>query len=295
MLTAELPLGGFGISRYVLDEALAMIAKREGVVIAEGVKVNEILFIDEGFIIDSSLKAFKARVACGTYGKRSNIDVKWKRAFAGAAKNKLNNYLAVKYHITSDFDPSTIALHNFHQGYCGIVKIDGNRYCLCYLTTADNLQKCNGSIEELEVRILGQNPYLNKILKEGERLYKTPLTISQVSFDKKTQVEDHVLMIGDAAGMITPLCGNGMSMALHGSKIAANQVTQFLTGMISREKMEQEYASRWRQQFAKRLKMGRRIQRLFGRSSLTPLFINIARRFPSLTRYLIRQTHGKPF
>ena len=36
-------------------------------------------------------------------------------------------------------------------------------------------------------------------------------------------------MVGDAAGMITPLCGNGMSMALHASKIAATQINLFLS------------------------------------------------------------------
>ena len=72
-------------------------------------------------------------------------------------------------------------------------------------------------------------------------LWKEPVVISQISFDKKNLIEDHVLMIGDAAGMITPLCGNGMSMALHASKIAAEQITKFLEGTISRELMEQNY------------------------------------------------------
>ena len=38
-----------------------------------------------------------------------------------------------------------------------------------------------------------------------------------------------MLLLGDAAGMITPLCGNGMSMALHSSKIAADMVVSKLT------------------------------------------------------------------
>ena len=46
-------------------------------------------------------------------------------------------------------------------------------------------------------------------------------------------------MIGDAAGMITPLCGNGMSMALHASKLAAEQIDLFLQDRITRQQMEQ--------------------------------------------------------
>ena len=82
-------------------------------------------------------------------------------------------------------------------------------------------------ITDMEQTDFCQNPISEKIFSESEFLYKEPLTISQISFDKKKQVENHVLMIGDAAGMITPLCGNGMSMALHGSKLAAEQIRSF--------------------------------------------------------------------
>jgi flavin-dependent dehydrogenase len=102
-------------------------------------------------------------------------------------------------------------------------------------------------------------------------------------------------MMGDAAGMITPLCGNGMSMAMHASKIAAEEISQFLERKISREKMEDEYAGKWNKLFAKRLKTGRMLQRLFDSQRLTTLTIRLGRSFPSLIRTLIKQTHGDPF
>jgi flavin-dependent dehydrogenase len=295
MLEQDLPLGGFGVSRYLLDHSLSDIARAAGVTIEENTKVNDILFIDAGFVIETSKQNYKATVTCGSFGKRSNIDIRWKRDFATATKNKLNNYVGVKYHIRSSFSSTTIALHNFRNGYCGIVKIEEDKYCLCYLTTADNLQRNKGSITAMEQSILAQNPHLKKILDESERLYDAPLTISQISFDKKSQVENHVLMIGDAAGMITPLCGNGMSMALHGSKIAAEQINRFLQRRISRLEMEQYYTHQWQRQFAGRLRMGRIIQRMFGGERLTNSFISVAKRLPSLVNFLIKQTHGQPF
>ena len=39
------------------------------------------------------------------------------------------------------------------------------------------------------------------------------------SFAPKKPVEEHILMSGDAAGLITPLCGNGMAMAIRSAKI----------------------------------------------------------------------------
>lgn len=295
MLEHRLDPGGFGISRYLLDHQLAIIARSAGVIIEENTKVNDIGFNGTSFTISTSKRNFTALIACGSFGKRSNLDVKWKRKFVMIDKSRLNNYVAVKYHVKTNFPVDTIALHNFYNGYCGISKIEGDKFCLCYLTKAENLAKANHSIPAMEQAILMQNPYLKKIFSESEIIYKSPLTISQISFDKKKQIEDHVLMIGDAAGMITPLCGNGMSMALHASKIAAGQIDLFLQQRISRKQMEERYVLQWQKQFASRLRMGRGIQRLFGQSWLTNSFVGVAKRSPSLVRFLIRQTHGAPF
>ncbi|WP_315820562.1 hypothetical protein [Paraflavitalea speifideaquila] len=68
-------------------------------------------------------------------------------------------------------------------------------------------------------------------------------------------------MIGDAAGMITPLCGNGMSMALHGSMLAFEEISQFMNGRITRYEMELQYTQQWEKQFGRRLQIGRIMQR----------------------------------
>jgi flavin-dependent dehydrogenase len=290
-----LPLGGFGISRYRLDAFLAGLARNAGAEIMEGTKVDNVEFSDSCFHVQCGPAKYKARLACGTFGKRSNLDIKLKRGFAQKKPGKLSNYIAVKYHIQADLPENRIALHNFENGYCGISRIEDGKYCLCYLTTAQNLQRCNNTITQLEQHILRRNPHLDKIFREAVFLYASPLTISQVSFDSKTQTEHHMLMTGDAAGMIAPLCGNGMSMAMHGSKIAFEQIHPFLQEKISRYEMETAYQTEWNAAFKKRLKAGRLIQGLFGRGWITNGFIQALRPFPTLADRLIRQTHGEPF
>ncbi len=295
LLEQGLPLGGFGISRSLIDDLLARVALGSGVMILANTKVNELDFNGDSFIIHTSRQQYSAKLACGCFGKRSNIDIKWKRSFTTAAKNRLNNYIGVKYHIQTEFPADTIALHNFRHGYCGIVAIEDNKYNLCYLTDARNLQNNGNSIARMEQNVLMQNPHLKKIFASGRFLFDTPLVISQISFDKKTQVDNHVLMLGDAAGMITPLCGNGMSMALHASKLAADQVHLFLQGKISRLQMESNYTLDWQKQFSKRLRTGRFIQRVLGQDWLSGTFVSICKKFPKLLSLMIQQTHGKPF
>jgi len=294
-LTAKLPLGGFGISRYTIDEALKNIAVSHNVTVCEKCKVEDVIFEEEGFKIHTSCGDFTSKLCCGSYGKRSNLDIKWKRYFVSHKNNKLSNYVGVKYHIKTIFADDTIALHNFKNGYCGISKIEGDKYCLCYLTNAANLKENDNSIEELEKNILRQNPHLKTILDGCEHLYPAPVTISQISFSHKTQVENHVLLLGDAAGSITPLCGNGMSMALHASKIAALLILDFLSEKYDRTTLEKNYQKQWKQLFAKRLFIGRMIQHLFGEKWVTNLFVQVMKLMPWVTRLLIKQTHGKPF
>jgi len=293
-VNADLDLGGFGISRFFIDNELKKIAINNGVNVLEETKVNDVVFNDGKFAIKYKSESVTFAVVVASFGKRSNLDVKWERDFVRRKPGKLNNYIGVKYHIKSSFPCNTIALHNFSNGYCGISKVEGNAYCLCYLTTAQNL-KNNNSIKEMEQNILYKNPFLKKIFTEAEFIFKEPVTISQISFERKTLIQNHVMMLGDAAGMITPLCGNGMSMALHSSKIASIYIDQYLNKEVTMTEMEKRYRQQWENNFGKRLKVGRIIQRMFGKELTTNLFISLLKPFPFLVNKIIKATHGKEF
>lgn len=298
MIEHALPLGGFGISRFAIDQQMADIARRAGVELAEGVKVTDAQFHGSGFVLHAAARAqnpVHAHVVAGSYGKRSNLDVKWERPFVQHKPNKLNNYIGVKYHVMTGHPADLIALHNFSNGYCGISQVEDDKYCLCYLTTAENLRQHGNSIAQMEKEVLCKNPYLARIFSSADFILETPVTISQISFEKKSLIEDHVLMVGDAAGMITPLCGNGMSMALHAAKLAFTEIDAYFKTGASRERMEAGYAREWKKHFAGRLRMGRFIQRFFGHTALSNLLISSIKPFPRITGWLIRQTHGEPF
>ncbi len=304
LFSHALPLGGFGISRYKIDSLLAEIAAKKGVQLFTQTKVTDIVFNepikDKGeFTINvqsanGNIK-WNSAITIGSFGKRSNIDVQWKRDFVQQKPNKLNNYIGIKYHIRYNHPIDTIALHNFENGYCGMSKIENNKSCLCYLTTAQNLKDNNNSIKLMEENILHKNPFLKNIFINAELLFPHPIAISQISFQKKDTVENHVLMVGDSAGSITPLCGNGMSMAMHASKLAFEQVDLFLHKRISRDQMETNYQQAWKQQFSTRLATGRVIQSMFGSVTTSNLLVNTMNLFPFLANPLIKLTHGKEF
>jgi flavin-dependent dehydrogenase len=290
-----LPLGGFGVSRFILDDYLYRIAMNKGVTVLTNTKVQDIKFKINRFEIITDKGSYHSNIAAGSFGKRSNLDIHLSRPFAKAKPNALNNFIGVKYHIRYPHPTNQIALHNFDNGYCGIEEIENGECCLCYLTTAENLKKSGNNISAMEEKILWKNPHLKDIFNNAEFIYKKPLTISQISFQKKSQIEDHMLCLGDAAGMITPLCGNGMSMALHGSKIAFQNIDHYFKNGQNRSALESGFEKQWQKQFAKRIFVGRTIQRLFGNDHITNFFLQFMQYFPALSKKLINATHGKPF
>jgi len=272
----NLDLGGFGISRYTFDHFLYEIAVNEGVTVVHE-NVEEI-----------DLK--KARVTICAHGKRSKLDQALNRAFI----HKRSPYVGVKYHVRFDHPQGLIALHNFKGGYCGISNIEDGKTNLCYLTHRNNLKQF-GNIRKMEEDVLFRNPFLKDIFARAEFLFDKPEVINEISFAGKAAVENHILMIGDAAGTITPLCGNGMAMAIHSAKIASELVNDFLNDDITRPELEVRYKRSWNSAFARRLWVGRQVQRLFGGESASNFAVDLVRKVKPVANFLVQQTHGDVF
>jgi flavin-dependent dehydrogenase len=286
-----LDMGGFGISRYTFDSFLYEKAKTLGVEFLLNTEVESVEFFAQSFSVKTRQKVYTTDVVLGAFGKRSRIDHELNRDFI----LRRSPYVGVKYHIKTDHPSDLIALHNFSDGYCGISNVEDEKSNLCYLTHRDNVRRFK-SISEMEHHILFRNPLLKSIFKNSRFLFDRPEVINEISFETKSAVEDHILMIGDAAGMITPLCGNGMAMAIHSAKIASELVIQYLQGKIfTRPQLENAYSEHWRKLFGKRLWAGRQIQKLFGSETASNIAVNMAIHFKPLAKAIIRNTHGNAF
>lgn len=290
MLQALLPLGGFGLSRYTLDAALCQMALDAGAKVLTKTTVQKVERQPSGLVrIEGAQgQAWWGKVAIAAHGKRSNLDQG--RDFF----KKRSPYLGVKYHVRVPHPADLIALHNFEGGYCGISQVEGDRCCLCYLAER-RLLKQHGSIAAMEKAVLWQNPHLRRIYAEAEFLFDQPKVINEISFAPKPPVEQGILMCGDSAGMIAPLCGNGMAMAIHSAKLLSGLVAGHLRGELDAAQMEARYRAQWRRLFGTRLWVGRQVQRFFGNSTLTNGLLASVKAMPWALRPLIGLTHGRVF
>ncbi|MES2681734.1 MAG: NAD(P)-binding protein [Bacteroidota bacterium] len=290
MLNSPLKMGGFGISRYRLDHELCKIALSKNVHVVQNCKVSA---VNDGLITTNS-GSYSATITCGAYGKYTPAFIQQARNYSGE-KHRTPQYLGVKYHVKANLAADRIELHNFRQGYCGISKVEDDWYCLCYLTHADNLLKHKGSIKTMEEQVLYKNPFLKTYFTCSEFRNPEPLVISNIRFNKKQTSAAGVFLLGDAAGSITPLCGNGMSMAMRASKLLAAQVNDHLRGQKNVDDLKRDYEAAWNKAFAGRIKTGYYLQHLFGRNLATQLSLKALARLPVLTQKIISLTHGEVF
>ncbi|WP_103068290.1 NAD(P)/FAD-dependent oxidoreductase [Aquimarina sediminis] len=291
-IQSKLPLGGFGISRYTLDHYLWEKAKNLGVQLLND-QVIDVVFENDKFSLKTSNGlVLTSDYVIGAYGKRSQLDKNLKRAFSF----KKSPWLAVKGHYKGDFDSKMVSLHNFKGGYCGLSMVENTTINTCYLVSYDSFKKYKDIIT-FQKEVMSKNPHLNAFFKNSELIFDKPITISQINFDKKKPIENHVFMTGDAAGLIHPLCGNGMAMAIQSAQIISELLIENYTinQGLSRQEIEKIYIKKWNKAFSKRLYTGRILQKVLLNSSMQQVSYILANAIPAIVPKIIKQTHGEPF
>ncbi len=285
---SELDLGGIGISRFKLDYELYKIATASGVTVLENTTVTNFQEISNQYIVDTHSGQFFGKYVCASFGKH---------AFGNFYKpqSESENWVGVKYHIQLENPQDLIALHNFKGGYCGISSIENNQCCLCYLVKASTLKKYQHQIPRLEKEVLRKNPYLDEIFSKASFLFNKPLTISNVKFSVKKPVYENIFYLGDSAGSIAPLSGNGMSIALRSACELSPILDLLILEKIDKQQAFKQYEAIWKSLFKDRISLGRKIQHFFCKEYLTGLSIAVIRWIKPLQNIIIKQTHGNPF
>jgi flavin-dependent dehydrogenase len=286
-IECSLPQGGKGISRYHLDELLYNKAIANAGFLQE--KVIDSLYENDTFTVTTSSHKLSCKQFIMATGKRSLLDKKLNRDFI----RQKSPWLAVKMHYEYNMQDNLVELHNFEGGYAGVSKVENGHVNLCYLASYDSFKQ-HKNVSDFNKIVLSKNKFLDSFFKNARPVWEQPITISQISFEKKEPVENSILMMGDTAGLIHPLCGNGMAMAIHSAKIAFEELQPYLKQELSREQALANYSKRWKKTFNRRLKIGRVLQGILLNKTYTKLGFWFLRRFPFLLSIIIKSTHGKP-
>ncbi len=272
--TFSLPFPARGLSRRVLDEALWKAAAASGAQIREGEAIRRLRKPepsprqDASWAIESAngtvQKARKLLVACGRW---------WTiEGFRSPARNwgkgRVGRWLGVKAHFRGLPPRHAVEMYFFPGGYCGLAPIEDGLYnvcCLMHRSLARDLG--TGCLSDFAawLTLLARHPPLEARLRGATQTSKTIAT-APVRLARWCADDDGALLAGDAAGFLDPFTGDGISMALHGGRLAA----EALAGTWS-EKTPQAAAERIVRQYRHRL--GRAVRRSYLIAGLVRLLV----------------------
>jgi len=286
---SDLPGTALGLSRYRLDQLLFEHAGAAGVDGRTGKRVRAVEgALGDGFTVSTRDEQFTGRVVLGAYGKRGLLDRTLERDFL----QERSPFVAFKAHFEGVSMPGQIELHAFDGGYCGLSHVEDGRVNVCWIAHEDTLTASGGQPEAMVAHALAENDALADRLEKMTRVSDTFHAISQIPLVRKAPFERGVCMIGDTAGMIAPLCGDGMAMALHSATLAVPPASDFLNGHVTADEFRTRYAEAWHRDFSRRMQVGRWAHRGYIRPLLANTAVQLCRLVPALGRWVIRATRG---
>ncbi|NNE33612.1 MAG: NAD(P)/FAD-dependent oxidoreductase [Rhodothermales bacterium] len=290
LFEASLPGRPLSISRSRFDETLIHEAERSGVTTHTGVEVVGIAgSLSEGFRISTRDGVLEAGVVICAFGRSSSLERRLGRTTTNAESDPL---VAFKAHYEGPFDKGVVELHSFAGGYCGIQCIEDSLVNVCWIARASVLREAGGKPDGMVSAVFPANDLLAKRMSRLERVNDGFLAVSQLNFRARSSIEGDLLLAGDSAGMIAPMCGDGMSMAISGGALVARLVEAFAGGRIDADEMKSRYQSSWRRSYRTRMWLGRLLHLGYERAIVSRVGVGLCARVPALGQWLIQATRG---
>ena len=288
-LQADLDQESLGLSRWAMDYYLYQKAEAAGVRVALQEPYLGFELEKEGYVVRSKNGTYSANWLIMAYGKLGQPDRQLNRSFLREG----TLYSGIKWHLEADWSTDLVALHNFKGGYAGVSQTETGLVNLCYLVRTSTVKKAGG-VEALEQNVLSQNPHLEQLLRKSKKVWEKPQAISGVRFSARGAITQGLPMLGDSAGLIAPLSGNGMALAIRSARLWLEALRSVEAKPQLRKAALSHYQSAWNAQIQGRLRFGKTMQGLFGGTLLTELALGTAAVLPPITHQLIKQSHGKP-
>lgn len=266
-----LPKPARGVSRMFLDDLLVRTAQRNGAT----------------FRAETVNALPQAKVIVGAWGRWGRFDRQLERSFVDV---KDRNF-GFKRHYVQPGPRTSIDLYSFRQGYLGVNAVEGNITNICGLVHASRLAGHKGRWDAFIDTIRAEAPQLDALYAHHEPAQDHYLSSEPVIFRARSAVEGGVFMIGDASGVIDPLTGNGMAMAIQSALLVAPYVVRALASS-DRAAIEHEYREAHARFFAPRIAWSRRAALLLSRPRLLDAALTTIRT-PKAGELFLHRTRAK--
>jgi flavin-dependent dehydrogenase len=296
-LVSDLNFDAYSMKRSVFDLFLLEKAKSRNVKVIQPAEFISTTKTHLGFISEieddtGQIIQIKSKLVIAAYGKQNILDKKLQRDFADK-KSKLNG---VKFHL-----PVRLLIHPFANEiriytndklYCGINQVSDDEITICFL---ENRKQSKIPSRERLLEVINSNMQFEKVFKaDAIDFIKTAILYGtgNIFFGKREVVENGIIMVGDAARVISPLAGDGIGMAMESARLLYEILSKYSLEENNREKIYSTYKKQFEEAFNKRLKTAAIIQGIILNNKFRQFSFGFTNKYPSLIPYLVKFTRN---
>jgi flavin-dependent dehydrogenase len=198
---------------------------------------------------------------------------------------------------TSDFDCDGLVFYprDLLPGYCALFREARDTLNFCVYVIPGGKTGLQ-DLRPVHNRLIREDPHISKALgprAEIEPMLGAPLRLGGI----QRSFGPHLLIVGDAAGQIDPLTGEGIQYAMDGAEIAATTLAEALAANDLGAAFLRRYQDRWMRAFGRDFVWSAAISRFYTRH---PAFLDAGaatlRRLgpPFLARWAEIMTGARP-
>jgi flavin-dependent dehydrogenase len=294
-LKSDLNFDAYALKRSVFDLFLLNEARDKNVKVIQPAEVISTTRSDCEFISvieenNGNKLQIKSKLVIAAYGKQNILDKKLDRDFV----NKKSNLNGVKFHLPTNLLEKQfndeIRIYTDEELYCGMNQVSDTEMTVCFL---ENRKQSKIPSRERLIEVIKSNNHFKKVFSEDAIDYIKTTNIygtGNIYFGKREVVENGIIMVGDAARVISPLAGDGIGMAMESAKLLYSVFNKYKLDNI--DKIYSKYVTLYDKIFSKRLKTAKIIQGIILNRKSRRLGFGLVKNYPSLLPYLIKFTRN---
>ena len=257
----EFPVGTpWNITREVFDNAVLEAARDVGAEVMTQTRIKDYEF-DGGVTVKTSNGDFKGKMVVGATGPADKLAsmIREKRNIKPWTDNQMGTALMWEPHVGKEFIDKTYSKNKSLLVHFKPGGIEGYGWVFPKKEILNiGFGGYNRTIKSIKIKEIWAD-YIN-LLKEDGYFPKDqevpPVKGAPLPLDGpiKATTMDYTLLVGDSAGMVSPLSGEGIYYGMHAGKIAIDTIKKALeTNDFSQKNLDQ-YHRDWNKVFGKELR-----------------------------------------
>jgi flavin-dependent dehydrogenase len=268
------------ISRAALDESLLAAARAAGAWVFQPCHVSAVMgSAAEGFVVRTDGGPLRARAVALAHGLARRGDMA-----PAAAAPAAGAYVCFKAHFTGcDLDPATIAIGGAQGVYAGLVASSGARCSLAFVVRRDRLARVGPAPDDQLGALAAENAGFRAMLRSATRAGAW-LACGPLAPGIRQVYRDGRFFLGNAAGEVHALVGEGITLALGAGGLLADAVAAHgLTEAAGRA-----YERAWRRSFTARYRAAQLFVNLIMRPAPAACAATLLRACPAAMNACVR-------